>query len=172
MNYRQTRTQKAGILIGTLLLAGIFLNACSDESTDSTEAMQKPSMNEHQKMMQTMNMDNDSRISLNLAPMQARHQLTNMRSHVQAVQSIIEHLSQDEFDEAAHVAHTKLGLTPEMKMMCSAFGNEEFQRLGFEFHANADQLGEILKTGDKNRSLQALSTTLSSCVTCHATFKQ
>jgi len=115
---------------------------------------------------------NDNRISLNLSPQKAQHQLMNMRSHLQAVQSIINYLSKNEFDSASTVASSKLGLTKEMKMMCSSFGNKEFERLGIDFHNSADSMSAIIKTKDKNKSLESLSLTLNYCITCHTTFTQ
>ncbi len=102
----------------------------------------------------------------------AQHQLMNMRNHLKAVQNIIKYLSEDEFEKASEVASSELGLTDEMKMMCSAFGNKDFEKMGLEFHQSADRMSEIFKTGDKNKSLEALSATLNYCVNCHATFKQ
>ncbi len=66
-------------------------------------------------------------------------------------------MSKDEFEKASEVAATKLGLTDEMKMMCSSFNNEEFERLGLEFHNNADKMSEIFKTKDKKQIARSLS---------------
>src|SRR3989339_1401428 len=60
----------------------------------------------------------DERLSLGLSPEMKQHQLKNMRSHVVAVQSIVGHLANNEFDQAAQVAHAELGLTEEMRKMC------------------------------------------------------
>ena len=128
---------------------------------------QKMDMSMHQ-----MNEMNDSRISLGLSPQMKQHQLANMRSHVKAVHDIIAFLAEDKFDEAAAIAHNKLGLTPEMKKMCNMFDNADFTKIGLAFHKQADKLGEVLKTHEMKRSLSALHTTMNSCVQCHATFRQ
>jgi hypothetical protein len=114
----------------------------------------------------------DSRISLNLSPEMKQHQLSNMRSHVKAVQSIVGLLSAGDFDQAAQVAHTQLGLTDEMKKMCSSFNNEKFNQLGLAFHKSGDDLGDVLQSKNMNKSLQALHDTMNYCVECHATFRQ
>jgi len=62
----------------------------------------------------------DKRISLGIGPQQKQHQLANMRSHLEAVQSIIGMISENRFDEASKVAHEKWGLTSEMRQMCNA----------------------------------------------------
>ncbi len=155
-----------------LLLIGLLFTSCNREKTNKQNIETVIENHNHSKMMENMKNFTDNRISLNVSPEKAQHQLMNMRSHVAAVQSIINYLSKDEFEKASEVASSKLGLTDEMKMMCSSFNNEEFERLGLEFHNNADKMSEIFKTKDKNKSLEALSTTMTSCITCHATFKQ
>ena len=115
---------------------------------------------------------NDSRISLNLNAMQKQHQLSNMRSHLEAVQNLITLIANDDFDKAAEVAYTKLGSTTKMKLMCASFGNKQLEDLGLNFHKQADKMSEVIKTKDKKKSLQALSNTMNSCITCHATFRQ
>lgn len=115
----------------------------------------------------------DDRVSLGLSPEMKQHQLANMRSHVAAIQSIVGHLARSEFDEAAEVAHSKLGLTDEMKKMCNTMSsNEKFTTLGLAFHRSGDELGDALKTKDLNKSLRALHDTMGYCVQCHATFRQ
>lgn len=114
----------------------------------------------------------DNRTSLNLSPMMKQHQLSNMRSHLEAVQEIVELLGQDRFDDASQIAHKKLGMTPEMEKMCHMFENTEFTALGLGFHNSGDALGDALKTGELSASLSALNTTLQHCVTCHKRFKQ
>ena len=123
---------------------------------------------EHMHQHNTM----DNRISLNLSPEMKQHQLSNMRSHVKAVQSIVGLLSAGNFDQAAQVAHSQLGLTDEMKKMCSSFQNEKFNQLGLAFHKSGDNLGDVLQSKNMSKSLQALHDTMNYCVECHATFRQ
>ena len=139
-------------------------------STVSVYAETVRKMNENHHMMG--NASNDDRISLNLPRPMRIHQLKNMRSHVEAVRAIIGLIAENNFVTAAELAHTKLGLTEEMKRMCSMFENEDFRTLGFQFHKSADDLAETLKTKDLKKSLRALNNTMSYCVQCHATFRQ
>lgn len=118
-----------------------------------------------------MNMT-DTRTSLGLSPQMKQHQLSNMRSHVEAIKSIVGLMSESRFEEASGIAHAKLGLTPEMKEMCTMLGNEAFKTLGLAFHKSGDDLGDALQTKDVNASLRALNKTMDYCVTCHATFRQ
>ena len=114
----------------------------------------------------------DGRISLGLSPAMKQHQLSNMRSHLEAVQAITSLIAEEEFEKASEVAHSKLGLTEEMKKMCNMFNNKDFTALGLAFHESGDSLGEALKTKDTTESLRALQETLGYCVQCHAAFRQ
>ncbi len=114
----------------------------------------------------------DDRFALGLNAMQKHHQLVNMRDHLQAVQDIVFLLSDDEYDQAAEVAKTKLGSSTEMKLMCASFGNKEFENLGLSFHQSADEMSEVFKTRNKQKSLESLAVTMNYCVQCHASFRQ
>jgi len=126
--------------------------------------------NEHK--MNQMDHMNDGRISLGLPAKMKMHQLANMRSHVDAIRTIVGLMGDGDFDSASKIAHLKLGLTPEMKKMCSMFNNDDFKKLGFAFHNSGDALAKVLKTKDMTKSLHALHTTMNYCVQCHATFRQ
>ena len=114
----------------------------------------------------------DTRISLELSPEMKRHQLSNMREHVEAIRSIVGLISESRFDDASKIAHAKLGLTPEMRRMCSMFNNERFMALGLAFHKSGDELGDALQAKEVNASLRALDRTMQYCVECHATYRQ
>ncbi len=168
----RNKTIKFIVLSVILLITGIIITSCNENKINQQKPEQVTENQNHQGMMGNMKMKNDNRVSLNLSPQQAQHQLMNMRNHVVAVQTIINYLANDEFDKASEVAHSKLGLTEEMEKMCTSFSNPDFVSLGLAFHKNADKLSDILKTKDKNKSLQALSTTISYCVSCHESFRQ
>ena len=114
----------------------------------------------------------DTRTSLGLSAEMKQHQLSNMREHVEAVKTIIGLMSENKFEDASKIAHTRLGLTPEMQKMCSMFDNEKFMALGFAFHKSGDDLGDALQTKDVNTSLRALNKTMQYCVECHAVYRQ
>src|SRR3989338_2432738 len=104
---------------------------------------------QHQNHQHGMSMM-DARTSLGLSPEMKQHQLSNMREHVEAVQSIIGLMSENKVEDASKIAHTKLGLTPEMQKMCSMFNDKKFMALGLAFHKSGDELGDALKTRDIN----------------------
>ena len=125
----------------------------------------------HMMHHQTQTID-DPRTSLGLSPDMKQHQLTNMRSHVEAVQLIVGMLAEGEYANAAQVAHSRLGLTDKMNKMCNMFDNGDFKALGLAFHKSGDTLGDILQTKDLKKSLTALHETMGYCVQCHSKFRQ
>ena len=126
-------------------------------------------MQHHHSMSMSMM---DTRISLGLSAEMKQHQLSNMREHTEAIQSIIGFMSENKFEEASKIAHSKLGSTPEMQKMCSMMGDEKFMTLGLAFHKSGDDLGDVLQTRDANKSLRALNKTMQYCVECHAIYRQ
>lgn len=154
-------------LLGLIFMIGLMPMADGDASEKEQTKMQ------HHKMMHSVE---DTRISLGLPPKMKQHQLANMRSHLEAIQEIIGLIAKEEFDDASEVAHSKLGLTDEMKTMCNMMGNEDFTKLGLSFHKSGDALGDALSeaSASKNakKSLDALQTTLGFCTQCHATYRQ
>jgi len=155
-----------------LVVLSLTFTACNRNKNNKQDKKEVKQMHNHNQMMMHNMKMTDTRIALNVSPDKAQHQLMNMRNHVKAVQEIVSYLSNDKYDKASEVASKQLGLTDEMKMMCSSFGNDDFEKLGMTFHNNADKMSEIFKTKDKNKSLEALALTMNSCVNCHATFKQ
>ncbi len=149
------------LLVAALFGSGLVISVFAAEGGASMDH----SMH-HQHVM-------DDRVSAGVSPEMKQHQLANMRSHVAAVQSIVGHLAKNEFDQASQEAHSKLGLTDEMKKMCTTMSdNKEFTSLGLAFHKSGDDLGDALQTKDMKKSLQALHDTMDYCVKCHATFRQ
>ncbi len=106
------------LLWSIMLFAGGTFNSFAEEEGSKTEHMMQ-----HNKMHSMP----DDRISLGLSPAMKQHQLSNMRSHVEAVKSIVGLLSEGSFGKASQIAYSKLGLTEEMKKMCNSFENEGFK---------------------------------------------
>jgi len=146
---------------------GFVFTSCSEQKTEKETTITKK-----ETPMKGMKMSPDNRISLELNGMQKNHQLMNMRSHLEAIQTIVSLIAQEKYDEASEVAYTKLGSTTEMRMMCASFGNKEFETLGLDFHESADKMSEIFKQKDKDKSLEAIANTMNYCVQCHATYRQ
>ena len=151
------------IFFTLLFLTGVTPVSYADDNQTHTGQMLHHNM-EHSVI--------DGRISLGLSPQMKQHQLSNMRSHLEAIQAITGLISEGAFDQASEIAHLRLGLTEEMNKMCNMFDNKDFTELGLAFHRSGDELGEVLLTKDTSKSLHALQTTMGYCVQCHATFRQ
>ncbi len=151
------------ILFGILFSVGISITSVAEDNDNAIGQM------EHHKMMSPIN---DGRISLGLSPQRKVRQLSNMRSHIVAIQTILGLIVHGDFNAASKIAHSKLGMTEEMKKMCKMFDNDDFKKLGLKFHKSADALGDVLETKDMNKSLRALHTTMGYCIQCHAMFRQ
>jgi hypothetical protein len=152
------------ILFGILFTTGVV--ATSYAKDDPVEQMS------HHHMMQMSATNTDDRISLELSPQMKQHQLSNMRSHLVAIQDIIGFIAAEDFNQASQIAHSKLGLTESMRKMCNMFDNNAFKKLGLAFHESGDVLGDVLQEKDTVKSLQALRNTMNYCIQCHATFRQ
>lgn len=156
-------SRPTAFLIAMLTCAAMAQVSNADDKNGAEEQVT------HHNMKHSMN---DERISLGLSPQMKQHQLLNMRSHLEAVQAIIGLIAEGEFEKASNTAHSTLGLTEEMKMMCNSFENKNFRDLGFAFHESGDALGDALQAHDTDAALRALQATLGYCVQCHAAFRQ
>jgi cytochrome c556 len=151
------------MLVGMLIFVALTFNASAADENNTMEQT---------KHLHQMHSTTDKRMSPNLPPKQKQHQLSNMRGHVEAVQSIVGLLAEGDFEKASQIAHSELGMTDEMKKMCNKFDNEGFKSIGMAFHQSGDDLGDVLQTKDLNKSLRALHKTMGYCVQCHAIFRQ
>jgi cytochrome c556 len=152
---------KKRLIAASILFGFVSLNA-------AVAAEEPMHMGNHQHNMDMM----DMRTSLGVTGPMRQHQLSNMRGHVDAIKTIVGLMSENKFDEASKVAHSQLGLTPDMQAMCGMYSNKDFEKLGLAFHKSGDELGDTLKTKDVNASLRALNKTMQYCVECHATYRQ
>jgi hypothetical protein len=115
----------------------------------------------------------DSRQNVPLLPMMANHQKQNMREHLVAVQEIVAGLAAGDFD-AIDKASKRIGFSEQMGMMCTHMGAGApgFTERALAFHHTADTIGEAARKHDVPGVLAALDKTLTTCTSCHATFKQ
>ncbi|HEU0189523.1 MAG TPA: cytochrome C [Gallionella sp.] len=155
------------VFVAVLAFIGISLNAAfaADEKIQHQSHQHDMSMHHDMSMM-------DTRTSLGVSGDMKQHQLSNMRAHLEAIQSIISLMAEDKFEDASKIAHAKLGLTPDMQKMCSMFNNEKYMTLGMAFHKSGDDLGDVLNAKDAKASLRALNKTMQYCVECHAAYRQ
>ena len=115
----------------------------------------------------------DTRTAVPLVPMMANHQKQNMRDHLVAVQEIVASVAMNDFASIEKSAR-RIGYSEQMGMMCTHMGAGApgFTDAALKFHHTADSIGDAAKRRDAQGVLTALNATLSTCTSCHATFKQ
>jgi cytochrome c' len=115
----------------------------------------------------------DTRKPVPLVPMMANHQKQNMRDHLVAVQEIVASVAAGDF-AAVEKAAGRIGYSEQMGAMCTHMGAgaSGFTEAALQFHHTADSIAEAAKQKDPQGVLTALSATLSTCTSCHSTFKQ
>jgi Cytochrome C' len=104
--------------------------------------------------------------------------LTNMRDHLLALAQIQDKLALGDFDAAAHIAETRLGMSSlrsHGSHDVAKFMPKGMQELGTSMHRSASQFAAVAQTssvtGDLKATLAALSKVTQTCVACHATYK-
>lgn len=115
----------------------------------------------------------DQRKAVPLLPMMANHQKQSMREHLVAVQQIVNALANEDF-AAVEQAAEKIGFSEQMGRMCTHMGSGApgFAEQALGFHQTADHIAVAAREHDSKRVLRELSTTLQTCTSCHAEWKQ
>lgn len=115
----------------------------------------------------------DGRTPVPLLPMMANHQKQNMREHLVAVQEIVGAVAKKDFATVEESAG-RIGFSEPMGAMCTHMGAGApgFTEQALSFHHTADKIGAAAKKRDADAVLAALNETLTTCTTCHQTFKQ
>jgi len=135
-------------------------------ATSAVVAMKGPGPQEALERM-------DTRTAVPLVPMMANHQKQNMRDHLAAIQEIVAAVAANDFP-AIEKSAGRIGYSEQMGMMCQHMGARApgFTEAALRFHHTADTIAEAAKQKDAPGVLTALATTLSTCTSCHAAFKQ
>jgi hypothetical protein len=115
----------------------------------------------------------DTRVPVPLLPMMANHQKQNMRDHLVAVQEIVSALANEDFG-AIERAAGRIGYSEQMGNMCTHMGAAApgFTEQALNFHHTADRIADAARQLDRTRVLTELSSTLQTCTSCHAVWKQ
>lgn len=106
-------------------------------------------------------------------PMQA-HMLGNMRDHLQSIDNILHALAKGDFDDAAHVAEFRLGMSSldlHGASHMARFMPAPMQNLGTEMHRAASRFARTAEEGDAPKAYAALGEITRSCVACHSAYK-
>ena len=106
------------------------------------------------------------------------HTITSMRDHLQSLQEIDVALSKNEFDKAASIAETRLGMS-SLELHGAAhiapFMPQGMQDIGTQMHRSASRFAieaqNASVSNDVRPALAALGTVMQQCVACHAAYR-
>jgi hypothetical protein len=106
------------------------------------------------------------------------HTITSMRDHLLALQEIDVALSKNEFDKAASIAETRLGMS-SLELHGAAhiapFMPQPMQEIGTNMHHAASRFALEAQnasiTNDVRPTLAALGSVMQQCVACHAAYR-
>ncbi|MCP4993315.1 MAG: hypothetical protein GY934_05965 [Gammaproteobacteria bacterium] len=120
----------------------------------------------------------DSRQRVEMPDMMRDHMLGNMRDHLLALETITRQLANQEYDEAADVAETRLGMSSMESHGASHMGQfmpQEMSAIGTEMHHAASRFSIAAKDaaieGGLNKAFSALSEVMQQCVACHSGYR-
>jgi soluble cytochrome b562 len=117
----------------------------------------------------------DSRTELKLPPQMKVKQKAMMRKHLGTIAEITEALAHDKLKEAAELASTKLGWSPEEEAKCAKVSKmveePDFLTLGMALHKSADEFAAFAEDGDRDNALLSLSRVINNCNACHERFR-
>lgn len=116
----------------------------------------------------------DSRQLVELPEMMQQHMLSNMRDHLAAINEILNHLANEEFDQAAHVAESRLGMSSLKSHGASHMGKfmpKGMRQAGQNMHKAASRFALKAEEGEALPAYKVLSEVTSTCVTCHTGYR-
>jgi hypothetical protein len=116
----------------------------------------------------------DLRQLVQLPDMMRMHMMSNMRDHLAALNEIMLHLANDEPDEAAEVAESRLGMSSLEAHGASHMAHympDGMRQAGTNMHKAASRFALTAQEGDILQAYKALSTVTSACVSCHTGYR-
>ena len=132
--------------------------------------------------------DEDSRQLVELPKMMQQHMMSNMRDHLVTINEILIYMANDQLDEAAEVAESRLGMS-SLKSHGAGHGKrrsgesmhgggrmaqlkpEGMRQVGTSMHRAASRFALTAQEGDIMPAYNALSEVTSSCVACHSAYR-
>lgn len=120
----------------------------------------------------------DARELVELPPMMREHMMGNMRDHLSALAEIQQSLGAGEFERAAQIAETRIGvssLDTHGASHMAPYMPEAMRKIGTEMHRAASAFAvatqESAVDGNVGRAVAALSAVTQECVACHAAYR-
>ncbi len=118
--------------------------------------------------------DEDARRLVELPAMMQQHMMSNMRDHLAAINEILINMSNGEFDQAADVAESRLGMSSLESHGAShmaGFMPEGMRRAGTDMHRAASRFALKAQEGAALPAYSALAEITSTCVACHSGYR-
>jgi cytochrome c556 len=118
--------------------------------------------------------DEDSRQLVKLPEMMQQHMMSNMRDHLVSINEILMNMANDQLDQAAEVAESRLGMSSLKSHGAShmaRFMPEGMQQAGTSMHRAASRFALKAQEGEVLAAYSALSKVTSACVACHSSYR-
>ena len=120
----------------------------------------------------------DTRLAVRFPPELRTHTLANMRDHLATLQQVQDALGRGEYDRAASLAESRLGLSSleaHGAHQVAPYMPAGMQEAGTAMHKAASRFAieaaNAGATGDAKPALAALATVTAQCVACHAAYR-
>ena len=118
--------------------------------------------------------DEDSRQLVELPEMMQLHMMSNMRDHLVAINEILVNMANDQLDQAAEVAESRLGMSSlesHGASHMSRFMPEGMRQAGTSMHRAASRFALKAQEGEALPAYSALAEVTSACVACHTNYR-
>ena len=118
--------------------------------------------------------EEDSRQLVKLPEMMQQHMMSNMRDHLVAINEILIYMANDQLDEAAEVAETRLGMSSldaHGASHMAKFMPEGMRQAGTSMHRAASRFALKVEEGDVLPAYSAFTEVTTACVTCHSGYR-
>jgi hypothetical protein len=116
----------------------------------------------------------DERVALDLSEQASAGMKLTMREHLEAIRDIVAALGQQDFEQAAKVAHEELGFLKHHQAMQRESGATfppKYHELAMAHHQAAEDLAKVILSKDYRTILPQLERTIGACVSCHRVYK-
>lgn len=118
--------------------------------------------------------DEDTRQTVQLPEMMQQHMMSNMRDHLAAINEILVKMADDELEQAAEIAESRLGMSSLESHGASRMAPlmpEGMRQLGTGMHRAASRFALKAQEGDTQAACSALTDVTSACVSCHDRYR-
>ena len=119
-------------------------------------------------------MAEDSRQLVQMPEMMQQHMMANMRDHLVAINEILGYLAGGQFEQAAEVAESRLGMSSLESHGASHMARvmpQGMREAGTAMHRAASQFALKAQEGEALPAYKALTRVTSACVSCHAGYR-